>query len=51
MLDPILSRVNHSGAWVVSDFVGGYLVTRTYYGYSGVESLRLFIEEFGGVNV
>ena len=51
MLNPILSRVIHSGAWVVSDIIGGYLVTRTYYGYTSVQALRLFKEEFGGSNV
>jgi hypothetical protein len=35
MLDPILERVHHSGAWIVSDIIGGYRVARTYYGYSG----------------
>jgi hypothetical protein len=31
-----------SGAWEVSDIVGGYLVTRTYYGYTKSEALALF---------
>ena len=48
MLDPILERVNHSGAWVVSDFIGGYRVSRTYYGFSSAQALRAFLDEFGG---
>jgi hypothetical protein len=48
MLNPILERVHHSGAWIVSDIIGGYWVARTYYGYSGAQALRLFKDEFGG---
>ncbi|NBV34822.1 MAG: hypothetical protein EBR81_13805 [Proteobacteria bacterium] len=36
-----------SGAWQVSDIVGGYLTTRTYYGYSRVEAVRKFRAEVG----
>lgn len=39
---------NHAGAYVVSDIVGGYLVTRTYYGYTKRESIALFRAELGG---
>jgi hypothetical protein len=49
MPEPILTRVNHSGAWVVSDIVAGYRVSRTYYGYSSAQALRAFLDEFGGV--
>jgi hypothetical protein len=49
MPEPILTRVNHSGAWVVSDFIGGYRVSRTYYGFSSAQALRAFLDEFGGV--
>jgi hypothetical protein len=50
MLNPTLSRVIHSGAWVVSDIVGGYWVTRTYYGYTSVQALRAFRDEFETVS-
>jgi hypothetical protein len=40
-----VTRVWHSGAWIVSDTVRGYLVTRTYYGYTKREAVRLFREE------
>lgn len=33
---------NHEGAWVVSDIVGGYLVTRKYYGYTKQQARQLF---------
>ena len=32
----------HSGAWQVSAIVRGYLVTRTYYGYTKRDAVRLF---------
>jgi hypothetical protein len=48
MLDPIIERVHHSGAWIVSDIIRGHWVTRTYYGYSGSQALRAFKNEFGG---
>ncbi len=33
---------NREGAYVISDIVSGYLVTRSYYGYTKRESVRLF---------
>ena len=36
---------NYEGAWVVSDIVGGYLVTRRYYFYTKREAVRLFRQE------
>lgn len=36
---------NSEGAWVISDVVNGYLMTRRYYGYTLVESIRLFNSE------
>lgn len=33
---------NGEGAYVISDIVSGYLVTRSYYGYTKRESVRLF---------
>ena len=41
-----ITRAVPSGAWIISDFVGGYLVTRTYYGHTKRDSLRLFRAEF-----
>jgi len=36
---------NREGAWVIYALAGdGYLVTRSYYGYSKRESVRLFRE-------
>lgn len=40
-----IERVKHSGAIVISDFIGGRLVSRTYYGYSKREAARLFRRE------
>jgi len=36
---------NYEGAYVVSDIVGGYLVTRSYYGYTRREAIALFKAE------
>jgi hypothetical protein len=41
-----IERVRHSGAYVISDFIGEgageYLFTRTYYGYTLREVKALF---------
>jgi len=41
-----VERVKHSGAYVISDFVGEgrgeYLFTRTYYGYTLKQAKQLF---------
>lgn len=36
---------NSEGAWVISDVVNGYLMTRRYYGYTLTEAIRLFKSE------
>lgn len=36
---------NIYGAWVCSDIVNGYWVTRQYYGYTKREAMRLFRKE------
>ena len=36
------TRKSFQGAWVVWDIVGGYLVTRQYFGYSKREAMRAF---------
>jgi hypothetical protein len=36
---------NYEGAWVVSDIVGGYWVTRRYYYYTKREALAMFRRE------
>jgi hypothetical protein len=36
---------NCEGAWVVSDIVGGYWVSRRYYFYTKREALALFKRE------
>jgi hypothetical protein len=48
-LQPTAER-NHAGAWVVSDVVAGYWVTRVYYGYTKRESLTRFKQEMKGAN-
>lgn len=43
-----IERVSHSGAYVISQFVGEgageYLFTRTYYGYTKREAIARFRE-------
>lgn len=34
-----------SGAWQISAMLNGYLVTRTYFGYTKREALKAFREE------
>jgi hypothetical protein len=41
----MIAEKNYEGAWVVSDIVGGYLVTRRYYYYSKREALAMFKRE------
>lgn len=36
---------NYAGAWIVSDIVAGYLVTRSYYGYTKREAVADFKRE------
>lgn len=33
---------NREGAYVISDIVSGYLVTRSYYGHTKRDAVRLF---------
>lgn len=40
-----VSKVWHSGAWVVSEVVGRYLVSRTYYGFTKREAVQRFRAE------
>ena len=39
----------HSGMIVISDIVGGYLVTRRYIGYTKKEAVKDFKEEIKNV--
>lgn len=41
-----VSKLTPSGAWEVSDIIGGYLVRRVYYGYTKREAIREFRAEF-----
>jgi hypothetical protein len=41
----MIAEKNYEGAWVVSDIVGGYLVTRRYYYYTKREALAMFRAE------
>ena len=43
--DKMIAEKNYEGAWVVSDIVGGYWVTRRYYYYSKREALAMFRAE------
>lgn len=36
------TKIPHSGAYQISDIIGGQLVTRTYYGYTKREARRQF---------
>ena len=45
MSSPMLERVQHSGAWIVSDIVGDYRVARTYYGYTRAQAVAAFRRE------
>ena len=49
MFRPVVSRLFPSGAWQVSDIVGGYLVARTYYGYTRAQAVALFRESVRNV--
>jgi hypothetical protein len=46
---PIVETVKHSGALVVSDIVDGYLVSRTFYGYTEREAVALYVEAVSNV--
>jgi hypothetical protein len=41
----MIAEKNYEGAWVISDIVGGYLVTRRYYYYTKREALAMFRAE------
>ena len=41
----MIAEKNYEGAWVISDIVGGYLVTRRYYYYTKREALAMFRRE------
>jgi hypothetical protein len=36
---------NTQGAWVISDIIGGYRVTQTYYYYTKREAVQLFKQQ------
>lgn len=36
---------NYEGAYVISDIINGYLVTKRYYGYTKKQAVKLFREE------
>jgi hypothetical protein len=39
-------RIPVSGGWLVSEFIGGYLVSARYFGFTKRESLQLFRAEY-----
>lgn len=46
--DVSAERAFPSGAWNVSAIVNGYLMRRTYFGYTKREAIDLFIAEANG---
>ena len=42
----IIELIRHNHTIVISDIIGGYLVTRRYQGYSKDDAKKLFKEEF-----
>jgi len=47
-LEPTIRQNQVNGSWKVSDIIGGYLVTRVYFGYSKREALAQFKQEMKG---
>jgi len=41
-----VTKLFPSGAWEVSDIIGGYLVRRTYYDYTKRQAIAEFKREF-----
>ena len=41
----MIAEKNYEGAWVVSDIVNGFRVSRRYYGYTMREALAMFKAE------
>lgn len=41
----IVERMTPSGGWLISAMIGGYLVTRRYFGYSKREAIAEFKDE------
>lgn len=41
---------NQNGSISISEFIAGYLVTKTYYGYTIKESKQLFRKEYKNGN-
>ena len=39
-----ITKLTPSGAYEISDIVGGYRVARTYYGYTKRDAVKLFKE-------
>lgn len=44
----MLIERNRAGAWVVSDLIGGYLVTHIYYEFTKREAVAAFRKETKG---
>jgi len=41
-----IEKVKHNGALIISDIIDGYLVSKTYYGYTKKEAIKLFRSEY-----
>jgi hypothetical protein len=41
-----VTRMRHSGAWVVTDIINGYYEQEVYYGYTKKEAIALFKEKY-----
>lgn len=46
----MLIERNTQGAWVISDIIDGYLVTRKYYGYTKRDAVREFKADTANVD-
>lgn len=44
----MVKRMTPSGGWMVSAMIGGYLVSRRYFGYSKREAIAKFKDETKG---
>lgn len=45
-----ITKVPHNGALILSAIRGNQMITRTYYGHTRREALRLFIEVLSLIN-
>lgn len=41
-----VERMFPSGGWLITDIIGGYCISRRYFGYTKREAIKLFRNEF-----